>query len=412
MAALALAAAGALLPTRAAVAQSIPPGLGVADRPRPGFDPLGIAVGSFRLLPNLPTDLQATDNFRASNSDRQGDVYLVAAPTARLASNWSRHTLNAAAYYSRSFHARLTQENVSQYGVSANGAYDLSRDGQISFDLSFDHKTEARSSLGSFQGTPSPVSYNSYQADLRLAQTIDRLVISVGAGAASIAFNDAIADDGTIIDQQFRNVKTISGNASAQLEIRGGVSLLVSGQFDKRSYPAPMTADQLNRDSTGYTLLAGVSLELSRLVFGQVQVGIINRSYDDALLKDVTGPSFRANLLWNVTPLTSLRLSGARTVEDAASVRFAGNTRSEVSLAVDHELYRYIILSADTDFSRFSANGDGAKGSEFSFGGGARYLFARRWSVNGRLRYSQRTSNDPRLRFHATTATISAQLAF
>lgn len=404
--------AGWLYPASAA-AQTIPPGLGVADRPRPGFDPLGIDVGgSFTLSPNLAADLNATDNFRASNTDRQGDVYLVVVPEARLASEWSRHAVSARTYFSRSIHARLTSEDVSNYGASANGKLDLSRNGQVSLDVAADHRTEGRASLSSFQGTPSPVSYDVYRVGVSGGQVFNRLVLNAAANVEERDFADVAAADGTIIDQDFRDVRTVSASASARLEVRSGVSALVSGQLDDSSYSATPDANQLRRDATGFNVLAGVSLELSSLIFGQIQVGFINRAYADPQLKDISGPSYRADLLWNVTPLTSLRLTGSRTVEDAASTAFAGNTRSEIRLAVDHELYRYIILSADTVYSSFSANGPGAKGDEFSIGGGARYLLGRRWSINGRLRYAQRSSNSPGLRYHAATATIAARLAF
>ncbi|KAB7647917.1 outer membrane beta-barrel protein [Polymorphobacter fuscus] len=407
----AIALAGWGLPS-AAVAQSVPPGQGVGDRPRPGFDPIGVDVGGFQLYPSLQADVRATDNFRASNSNRQGDIYLVATPAARLTSNWSRHALSAQTFFSRSFHDRLKTEDVSQYGVSALGTLDISREARISINAGADRKTEPRDSLASFQGTPSPVSYDIYRVGISGAQAFNRFILNASAGVEKRAFNDVAAADGTIIDQSFRNVRTVTASASAQMELRSGVSALVSGQFDDSHYEAQLAPGQLRRDSSGYTVLAGVSLELSTLVFGQLQVGIINRSYRDSRLRDVTGPSYRANLLWNVTPLTSLRLTGARTVEDAASTIFAGNTRSDVGLAVDHELYRYVIVSADSSYSRFSANGVGAKGSEFQIGAGARYLFGRRWSVSGRIRYAQRRSDDQRLRYHATIGMVSAQLAF
>ena len=394
-------------------AQSFPPGQGVADRPRPAFDPLGIDVASFRLFPGVDANVHTTDNFRASNTNRQGDVYLLVVPALRVKSDWTRNSLDARAYFSRSIHARLASENVSQYGASAAGTIDVTRLAQINIDAAADHKTEGRASLGSFQGAPSPVNFNTYRIGISGAQAFNRLVINAGAAYEKRDFADVVAGNGTIIDQDFRDVRTLSATASARFEIRSGVSALVSGQFDDSRFPTPSAGNNsLRRDSTGYSLLAGVSLELSSLVFGDIQVGFIDRRYRDPRLKDVNGPSYRANLLWNVTPLTSLRLTGARTVEDAASTSFAGNTRSDLGLAIDHELYRYVIVSANTRVSHFSANGPGATGDEFDVGLGARYLIGRRWSINARLAYAQRRSSDPRLAYNATSVSIGGRLGF
>lgn len=410
--AMALIAACSLLPA-AVAAQQIPPNQGVADRPRPGFEPYGIDVPGFTLFPTLATDMLATDNFRASNTNRESDVYLVVAPEARLRSDWARHALSTRAYFSRSIHANLTSEDVSQFGASASGALDISRESQINFNASLDRKAEGRADLGSFLGTPSPVNYNVYKFGVSGAQSFNRLGLKAGVAIEKYDFFDVAAADGSIIDQDFRDVRTVIGSVSAQLEVASGISALVSGQFDESRFSNPPTSiDALRRDSNGFTILAGVSLELSSLVFGTIQVGMIDRRYDDPRLKDVRGPSYRANLLWNVTPLTSLRLTGARTIEDTSSTDVAGNTRSEIGIFVDHELYRYIILSGDTAYSHFSPNGPGTDGNEFNIAAGVRYLASKRLSINGRLRYAQRSSSNASISYHATTATITARIGF
>lgn len=410
--AMALLAAASLFPA-AAEAQQIPPNQGVADRPRPGFEPLGIDVPGFTLFPTLATDVIATDNFRASNANRESDVFAIVAPEVRLKSDWGRHDLNARAYFSRSIHANLTSEDVSQFGASATGTLDISRQSRLNFNASIDRKAEGRADLGSFLGTPSPVNYNIYRFGVSGAQSFNRLSLRAGVSVDRFDFFDVAAADGSILDQDFRDMRVVTGSASAQWEVVSGVSALVSGQYDESSFSSqPASINELRRDSSGYSLLAGVSLELSSLVFGQVQIGLIDRSYQDPRLKDVRGPSYRANLLWNVTPLTSLRLTGARTIEDASSTVFAGNTRSEVGFFVDHELYRYIILSGDTAFSHFSPNGPGDDGNEFSIAAGVRYLASKRLSINGRLRYAQRSSANANISYHATAATISARIGF
>nr|WP_243452614.1 outer membrane beta-barrel protein [Polymorphobacter multimanifer] len=389
-------------------------GQGVADRARSDYDPLGIDVGGFRLFPQLTIDALATDNLRASNRNREADAYLVIAPDLRFTSNWARHDLSGRAWFTRSIHAAIPAEDVSQFGATTSAALDISRNSRIRIEASADRRVESRTSLASFQNTVTPVSYNILRGSVAASQIVDRLVLNATLAAEKRDFFAAVAADGSAIDQDFRDMRSITAGGSAQYEIRSGVGIVLSGQYEDSRFTGQPTAPGLGlvRDSNGYDLLLGLSLELTSLVFGQVQVGMIRRSYDDPRLQDVSGPSYRANLLWNVTPLTSLRLTGARSVEDASSTIFAGNTRSQVKLAVDHELFRYIIVSADTDFSRFTANGPGPRGNEFSIGAGARYLLNRRWVVSGRVDHRQRTSDTASLRFHATTVSVSTRFAF
>jgi hypothetical protein len=410
---LGVAAVLCALSASAATAQTVLRGQGVAERPRPDYDPLGIDVGAFQLYPQINLDARATDNFRAANVNRQSDVYMLAVADLRFNSTWAQNEVAGGAYVSQSAHALLPAENVTQYGASLRGALDVSRESQLRASINADHKVESRTSLGSFQGTPTPVSYDIYLASVGGSQIIDRLVVNATLAFEQQNFFDAIASDGSVIDQSYRDVRTIRAGGSAQYEVRSGVSLLVSGMYVNADYTAPLTSPtELRRNSAGFDLLGGVSLELSSLIFGQVQFGYLSRIYVDPRLKDINGPSFQAALLWNVTPLTSLRLGGARTIEDASSTQFAGNTRSEVNFSVQHELYRYIILSADIAVSHFSPNGPGASGNEFGAGIGGQYLIDRNWRIGGTLRYAQRTSEQSSLEFHATTVSILTQLTF
>lgn len=415
-AAAAVVAAAALivgLHASPATAQTVLRGQGVDDRPRPDYDPMGVSVGAFQLFPQINLDVLATDNYRATNVDRLSDVYAIGVADLRFTSNWARNDLSGGAYVSQSVHAELPSENVTQYGASLRGALDVSRDSQLRASINADHKVESRTSLGSFQGTASPVSYDVFLGSVGASQVIDRLVLNATVALEQQNFFDVVGPDGSIIDQSYRDVRTLRAGGSAQYEMWSGVSLLVSGMYVNADFTAPLTfPTELRRDSSGFDLLGGVSLELSSLIFGQIQFGYLSRIYVDPRLKDVNGPSFQADILWNVTPLTSLRLGGARTIEDASSTQFAGNTRSEVNLSVIHELYRYIIITADVAVSHFSPNGPGASGNEFGVDVLTQYLINRRWRVGCNVRYGQRTSEEPSLRYHATTVSFVTQFTF
>ncbi len=390
----------------------------MADRSRPDYDPYGAPLGAFTLFPSITTSVNATDNYLATDTNRRGDVYAVIAPELRLTSNWARHRLTARAYFNQSLHANLSDNNAAQFGAELGGALDVSRATQFTFDSSVGRYVENRADLGSFQGTSEPVTFNAYRARVGLSQTFNRLTLNGSVGLSYLNYNDISVPGGAPIDQDFRDVRAFTGTMSAQYEVASGIGLIVSGQYDDSTYsfgPGAPGFDPLvniDRASNGFTLQGGVTFELSSLVFGNVQVGVLNRNYRDPRLRDFQGLSYSANILWNVTPLTSLRFRAQRSVDDTSSTIVAGNTRSDFQFYVDHELYRYLILSADVRFGTFTPNGPGIGGDEFSVGGGARYLIDRRWSIGANLRYSQRTSASAFLRYHATTAGVSVKFAF
>ncbi len=401
-----------------AVAQDVLRGVGVADRVRPDYDPLGRGVGSFLLYPAVTARVEATDNYRATDANRLSDVFLTLSPELRAASNWNRHRLNGRAFFDRSFHANLPGENVTQYGANANGVVDITRQSILTGELSAGHFVESRSNLGSFRNSREPVAYETYHGAIGAAQNLNRLDINVSIGANATNFHDVPGLDGTIIDQDFRDYRTLASSGSVKYDIGGGLGLIVSAEANKNTYsfhPGGAGFDPrttLDRQSSGYSLQGGLTFELTSLIFGSAQLGSLNRNYRDPNLRDFSGLSYNVNLLWNVTPLTTLRFRAARSVEDTSSTSVAGNIRNDFSAGVDHELYRYVILTGSLRYGSFTPNGAGFGGKEYGIGASARYLVDRHWSATLNARYDRRNSDSSFLRFHAATFGVAAKYAY
>jgi len=412
-----LALGGTLLAATPAMAQADERGLSISERPRSDYAPYGYRLGSIVVNPSIDVIGDYTDNFRASSVDKQSDFYLTVAPEVRIQSDWNRNRIDGRAYFNRSIHARLPQEDVSQFGGALGGTLDVSRQTAVRIDISADRSAESRTSLGSFRGTLEPVILDKIRAGLSVSQEFNALQLVGAAGGEYTNFHDALGTAGEI-DQDFRDVRAVYASATAKYRLRDGIALLVSARVDDNRYtfragkPGFDPLLNLDRASSGYSLQAGVSFELTSLIFGSLQAGVLNRNYDDARLRDFSGLSFSGNLLWNATPLTSVRLRAERSIEDTSSTVVAGNTRSEGALSIEHELYRYVILSADTIYAHFEPNGVGASGNELSVGLKAKYLLDRRWSITGSVRHSQRTSESRLLRFQANMATVTTRFAF
>lgn len=401
-----------------AQAQEVIAGQNVADRPHPEYDPVPIRVGAFSLLPSATVLLTATDNYRARNDNRQSDVYVAIRPAAVFRSNWSRHRLTVDSFYEQRVHFKLSDENSNSFGTTALGVYDISRQTQLTAELLARSAVESRSALGSFRGSAEPVRLSTLRAALGLAQSFNDLQLNGRGSLERINFSDAKVDGGGEIDQDFRDYDRLTVGGNARYTLRNGIGLIGGLQYDQTNYdfgpgsPGFVPGVTRDRASSGISAQAGVSLELTRLIFGTIQAGYLSRRYDDPQLRDFSGLSFSADILWNPTPLTSVTLRGSRSIEETASTTFSGNTRTDFNVRVDHELYRYVLISGDLDYSHFRANGPGPRGDEYGAQVAARYLIDRRFSLTGSLRHARRTSTVAGLRFHATTASVGLRTAF
>ena len=404
--------------TAPAVGQTLPGMQSVGSNVARGYEPYPHPVGSFNLYPSLLASFAATDNFRATSSNRLSDFYVTLSPQLLAQSNWSRHRLNANAFFSQSLHANLTTENVAQFGANADGQIEISQATRINLNALGSQRVESRANLGAQQGLPVPVTFRTLGGTAGITHDANQLSLNASFGINRIDFSNPTTASGVVVDQSFRDTTTYTGVLGAGYDLRSGVSIVVRGQYDESRFPfGPGSpgfnpATSINRNAKGYIVEAGVALELSSLIVGTVRVGHLDRTYEDPRLKDISGLSYSVDLLWNATPLTSLRLRAGRTIEDTASTVAAGNTRDEVSFFVEHELYRNLLLTGDVRYSEFSPNGPGADGQEFSIAAAARYRLDRRWTINGRLGYNKRSSPSPFLAFNATTGQLSRAYAF
>lgn len=401
-----------------ATAQTLVAGQGVADRARPDYDPIGGKLGPFTAYPSISATADATDNYLATDTNRKSDEYLTVRPELALTSNWAQDRLDARFFVSQSVHANLPNENATQFGVSTSGALDLDRETRVTSTISIGRYVEDRSSLGSLQGSSEPVHYDAYDFGIGITHAFNDLTLGASTDVTRRNYYDVKFPNGAVIDQDYRDVRSVSVAANAKYSLRNGIGLIVSGSYSDERYdfrpgsPGFIPGIDTNRDSKGFNIQGGITLELTSLVYGSIQIGYLQQSYADPSLRNVGGLSYSADLLWNVTPLTTLRFQASRSVQDTSLQGIAGNTVSEFRVLVDHELYRYIILSADAGYGSFTPNGIGIGGDQYDIGGGARYLIDRHFSVTGGIRYSARTSDSTFLRYHAITGNVGLRYAF
>lgn len=383
--------AGAFLPAAAMAQsdQSVPPGVGAADRLRPEYDPIGARVGGMYVFPRIDATLSATDNALATANDRKSDIFVVARPSVALQSDWSRHRLVAEAHASRSVHARLSREDVTQYGASFDGTYDISRATGVRLIGEAEHLTLDRTAYNNLVNARSPIEYDRYAGSIGIDQSFNRLSVSMTSSVLRLDFSDATAYDGVAIDQDFRDFTQIAVIGSARYRFGSGPSLIARVQADRNDYDVNPVG--LERNSNGIKVEGGMAFDLSSLLYGEVRAGYIRRTYENSLFPNASGLSFGANLLWNVTPLTSLRFRADRSFQESRSGVAAANLYTQGEIGVDHELLRYVILTASARYAHIEPLGDLGISREYGATLRARYLVNRRMQVNADYRFTKRT---------------------
>ena len=112
-------------------------------------------------------------------------------------------------------------------------------------------------------------------------------------------------------------------------------------------------------------------------------------SVEDAQAKLDAG----ASLTWNVTPLTTVVGGVRRTVEETTSAGSGGYFGTEVSLSVDHELLRNLVLGVDGRYVMRDYDGIDRNDDYYELGFDALYMVNRDIYLSAGYEYRDRSSN-------------------
>jgi len=319
----------------------------VLQRPHPGYEAQGIREGAFMIWPKLTSTVEYNNNIFALNSDKVGDTVWHVSPELDATSNWSRHALSAYARTTINRFDNNSGENTEDYSVGAQGRLDVLRTAQINSGLNWSQLTEPRTSATSI-GQAHPVQYDLSSVFVSGAREFNRLRLSTRFDAQNFLYLDRTGN--TPQNDRDHTLYVLTGRADYAVSPDTAVFVQLAG--NDRNYRLSATPSVLaaypgfqNRDSNGLEALVGANFELSALVRGEIGVGYLNQSYDNKNFKDISGLGARAQVEWFPTQLTTVTVTGSRTIEDAGIIGASGYLSANAGVKVDHELLRNVILA-------------------------------------------------------------------
>lgn len=379
---------------------TIPERQSVLERPRPDYDALGIRMGSFLVFPSVGLGESYDSNVFATTNNTKSDFYTSLSPSVVVRSDWNVHALGFSAGSVTKRYASLVSENVTNLAVRGDGRLDILRDIYVSGGAGYQLLHEDRSSPDSVNGK-NPVEFHVTSANLSYVHEPGRLGARIDGTVDSYSYNNASSSTGTTIPQHDRDRIVSAVAPRISYEIVPGYHAFTKLTGNERAYVQKFDTRGFQRSSRGWEVDVGTAIDLTHVVNGEVFAGYLSQYYDDPRLSTTSGFAFGGNLLWNVTQLTSLRATMARTIEETTQFATVGTTnvnasgyfQSAIKLAVEHELLRNVLLSGFVDYVNSDYQGITRSDDQFDANIGGRYLLNRNLSATADLTYSNRSSN-------------------
>lgn len=377
------ASVAAVLLAGTAAAQAPPPEpvsvpnadqVSVAQRPRENYGPLGLRVGQFIVDPSLDVQSVYDSNIFATSSKTASDYITDVSPALSVQSDWTRHALGLRLQGEFKEYADHTTENVGNLTVAANGRYDIAQDVYLLGGGGYELLHEDRGSPNAVNGK-FPTQYTVTSANAAFVYMPSRLGFRLDSTVDSYAFNNVPADFGPVINETGRDRIVYALTPRVTYELTPQFNVFVRAVVNRRQYNSTRLSDGLDRSSTGDEVDAGTALNLAELVTGEVYVGYLEQDHDQTRSHAISAPDFGANLLWNMTPIDSLRLNVARSVEESTLTNSLGYLQTTAKLSVEHELLRNVVLTGSLSY--LNADFQNIRGSSNFYDAiiGGRYYF-------------------------------------
>lgn len=319
---------------------------GVRERLRPDYDPLGINVGAFQILPRLTISPQYDDNIFASQADRQSDFITAFAPAVSVRSDWSRNAVFANASAVSTVYAKHGEENTTDVDLQGGGRYDLFHGAFVTATAEYGHQTEPRTAEDTVQSSRDPIEYDFGRLSFGATQPLNRLSFNESVDYYKYSYQDTVTFSGAPLPQGYRDDQQITASGRAAYNYDADISVFFQASYNDRSYDEKPPEVLFDRSSHGYELTVGSNFQLSRLLQGELSVGFLNQEYSSSAFHHVDGPTVHGRIEYFVTPLTTLTFTAQRNVIDTGDPRSVSALQTYGRIEIDHELRRNIILSA------------------------------------------------------------------
>lgn len=396
--------AGALAVPGLAQAQEPSPNVPVTERARPELDPLGIRAGGFLVFPSITVAETYDDNVFATPDDEESDFITLLQPRVRVVSDFPRHALGLTAGGDIAFYASESDENFQDFFLSGDGRLDVTRETAV----------RASTTIGRFhQGRDDPEdigadeisTFYRYGGEVSFEQLFNRLNYRLTGRIDRVDFEDSIDRD---LDRT-----EYDALARVGFFVSPRFNTFVEGRYnleDRDVEPGDLVAGTpvlFDRDSHGWETRVGTAVDITAVLFGEAFVGYRQQYFDDDAFDDEDGISFGANLTWNPTLLTTLRLTGGADfvptrVDDASS-----NFRSAIALRVDHELLRNLLIGGTVGYVRDDFSEIDRVDDTINAGANITYILNRNFAVEGAYLFTDRSSDLDTEEFTRNRITLS-----
>ena len=360
-----------------------------------GYEAVAGRAGSFKFNPKLTVEQVFDDNFYKENSGASSKDYTVINPEVTIKSDWNQNELRINGSVERDQFSGSSADNATESDLRLRFRLDASKKAQLKFEGRQRNLIEERGDDNTSTDDLAPTEYKRNNWGVSYEYKPNRLGINLGVRYDDYDYDDTAKEGGGTTNNDDRDRKETKYKWRVGYEIQNGYEAFVRGEIIDVDYDAASDDNSEKRDSDGYTAEAGIKIELSKLVDADVALGQIKREFAESSFSDISETIANAKVTWHATPLTKIRLSASRNLNETTTSGTSGNLATSFGIGIDHEFLRNLKAKVDykvssTDYEDASNNRSDDKDK---FDVALDYDMNRTFSLGLKYTFEERDSN-------------------
>jgi hypothetical protein len=367
---------------------------------RDAYKPLGIKLGSFLLFPTLEADETLNDNIYATSAatGKTASFVQLVKPSLEMRSQWSVHELNLFAKGGFGFYSADASQNFQDVSVGASGRLDIQRDWNVYAGGSFTHGHEELGTPNTVSGTFQPSFFNQTSANVGYYQAFRALSVRLDGRVDNYNYlnNGQGPAQGFILNTD-RNRTEFREALRLGYEFSPGYQVWTRGGLNQRVYASVPDSFGLNRNSNGWELLGGITVDFGGITSLEAFGGYLQQNYPSGQFSTISAVTFGLTGYWN--PLRDLWFKPfvRRTVDDSSLSNAASYLNTAFGLDVTYDVRPNIRVEGHGDYSiaDYSAVsvGNSRYDQYYTVRVGVLYQPTRNFFVGPQYQFIHRTSN-------------------
>lgn len=308
------------------------------------YQPKGLDLGLFLLLPKLESEVTFNSNVYATRDNVKSDFFTTIRPELALRSRFSQHDLSFRMMAEKYIYRTYKNDNHLDFQTDVNGRYDVQPGTELTLFSQYFSRHEDRSSPDEAGGVK-PTPTQGFITRLGGKQEMGRFVFSGDVTVQRLTFDRVATSAGTMVPNDDRDRWEIEGKLRGSYELFPGYAAVTQVSANNRRYDDSFDRNGFQRSSRGYRVESGIGVDISQLLRGDFLVGYLSQDYRDARFKDPSGVSVRATFNWTPDKLLIVVPALERSVSETTRSGSSSQVRTTGSVLVRYEAARNILLS-------------------------------------------------------------------